>query len=247
MKSDLKHQKGPTGKIRADNPFFNLIPKAYRVFKQAPTEHGVCECCMCPKIRKDFFSHGQENLPLSYIEDWFFAAADIPLDKSSWRFVLPRILEVLASGEEPSSTGIEVSLSRFETGNPYNWSNEEWAVLDEFQKLFLTQANLWPDECLDDILCMFATAGWQAEDLFSQVLEWPTDKLVKQLWKDWCDFANPDIWITAFWDYSYVPRQFYSSAAMLEKVTNYALAESTPPELSEKAIAVSDLMNMQHI
>jgi len=80
---------------------------------------------MYPKIRKDFFNHGQADIPLNYINDWFFAAADIPLNKDKWRFVLPRILEVLASGEEPSSSiGIEVSLSRFATGDKKNWSEQ---------------------------------------------------------------------------------------------------------------------------
>ena len=57
-------------------------------------------------------------------------------------------------------------------------------VLDEFQRLFLSIPDLRDDDCLDDILCMFAIAGWDINDLFTQILEWPTDKLVKKLWKD---------------------------------------------------------------
>ncbi len=241
MQSNLK-QASLNGKVEIGNPFYDLIQRAYHVFNQAPTEHGVCDCCMYPEIRKDFFNHGQANLPLNYIQDWFFAAAEIPMKKSSWRFVLPRTLEILASGQEPSNTGIEVSLSRFETGDPNNWSSEEWAVLDEFQKLFLTRFDLVYDEFLDDIICMFATAGWKIESLFTQVFEWPTEKLVKQLWKDWCNYPNPDIWITAFWSDDAAPKNFYCSKELIEKITSYALDESTPSELSEKAIAVSDLM-----
>lgn len=230
------------GKVDSDSPFYDLVQIAYRVFKQAPTEHGVCECCMYRKIRNDFFNHGQANLPLHYVQDWFFAAADIPLNKSAWRFVLPRILEILASGQEPSNIGIEVSLSRFDTGNASNWSKEEWAVLDAFQKLFLSESQQRIDDRLDDAVCMFASAGWSSDDLFSQVLEWPAENLVAKLWEDWCNYPNPNIWITAFWNSEQEPRAFYTSQALQEKITNFALCENTASNLSKKAIEVSDLI-----
>ena len=238
----FKQSKTSTGKIEKDHPFYSLIQRAYHVFKQAPTEHGVCNCCMYPEIRNDFFNHDQENLPFDYLRDWFFAAADIPLNKSSWRFVLPRTLETLASGQDPSSTGIEVSLNRFETGNPENWSSQEWAILDEFQRLYLDQANLIYDDFLDDVICMFATAGWKAENLFTQILEWPTEKIVNKFWHDWCNCRNPSIWITAFWDDESIPMKFYTSKQLIDRISNYALDENTPMELSNKAAEVSDLM-----
>ena len=238
-------KKSIDGKVGIDSPFYELIQEAYRVFKQSPTEHGVCNCCMCPEIREDFFNHGQKNIPLSYINDWFFAAAENPLSKDKWRFILPRVLEVLASGEEPSSVGIEVSLSRFATGDKNNWDDEEWAVLDKFQRTFLSHSGFIYDDYIDDIICMFANAGWPVQDLFAQLHEWPMEKLVTKLWKDWCNFPNPNIWITAFWEYAYIPRQFYTSDKMFVKITDYALDNKTPPELSEKAMAVSDLINSQ--
>ena len=237
-------KKTNNGKVDADSPFYELIQEAYRVFKQSPTEHGVCECCMYPEIRKDFFNHGQADIPLSYINDWFFAAADIPLNKDKWRFVLPRILEVLASGEEPSSSiGIEVSLSRFATGDKKNWSEQEWAILDKFQRLFFTHFETVYDDCLDDIVCMFSIGGWSTESLFDQLYKLPIEKLVNYLWRDWCSYPNPNIWITPFWDNESIPWQFYTSDKLLDKITEYALNSKTPPELSEKAMAVSDLIN----
>ena len=234
------------GKISSDNSFYDVIQRAYQAFKQPPTnDHGVCDCCMDPEVQKDFFNHGQAGLPMIYLNDWFFAAADTPLNKSTWRFILPRVLEVLASGEDPSTTALEISLNRFPTGDPSNWNNEEWMVLDEFQRLFLSTSDLRDDDCLDDILCMFAQASWDINDLFTQILDWPTDKLVKKLWKDWCDFKNPNIWITAFWNSSTKAREFYSSEKMQTKVIDFALADNTPPELAEKAMAVSNLMQKQ--
>jgi hypothetical protein len=151
-------------------------------------------------------------------------------------------LEVLASGEDPATVALEVSLSRFDTGNSKNWSSEEWAVLNEFQKQFLLQTDLRPDECLDDTLCMFASAGWSTEDLFSQVLNLPTDRLVNKLWSDWCEYHCPSIWVTAFWDDETAPRKFYCSEELIEKISNFALDDTTTSELAKKAMAISDLM-----
>ena len=167
MKSSTTTTKILRGKVDKENLFYDLIQEAYVVFSQPPTEHRVCDCCMCPKIRKDFFNHKQKDIPLDYINDWFFAAADIPLSKDKWRFVLPRILEALACCEEPSTTGIEVSLSRFSTGDKKNWNDEEWSVLDKFQRLYLSHSHSHShshseqvyDDNIDDIICMFANAG----------------------------------------------------------------------------------------
>lgn len=245
MKSNTITTKAVRGKIGKENLFHDLIQEAYKVFKQSPTEHGVCDCCMSPKIRNDFFNHKQEDIPLEYINDWFFAAADMPLSKDKWRFVLPRILEVLASGEEPSTTGIEVSLNRFSTGDIKNWNNEEWSVLDNFQRLFLVNSETIYCDPLDDIVCMFSNAGWPTMDLFTQISEWSTETLVNRLWNDWCRFPNPSIWITAFWEDEFMPRAFYTSDELLDRIVDYALHDETPHDLSEKAISISDLINSE--
>lgn len=242
MGRKLKKQPSISAKIKEGSPYYDVISRAYKVFKQEPVGLGVCDCCMYPEIQKDFLNHGQKNIPFHYMRDWFFAASDIPLNKAIWRFVLPRTLEILASGEEPASVGIEVSLNRFDTGDKNQWNDVEWRVLDEFQKLFLFHALEPSDDFLDDIICMFACAGWPTEDLFSQVLEYPVEKLVKRLWNDWCNFRNPDIWVTAFWDDSSIPMRFYTSEQLVEKISTYAFDGTTPEELSNKAMAVLDII-----
>lgn len=243
MRTKKNKQQALKNKVNADSPYYDLIQMAYRTFKQAPTEHGVCDCCMYPEIRIDFFNHGQANLPLHYVKDWFFAAADMPLAKDKWRFLLPRVLEVLACGEEPSDTGIEVSLNRFQTGEMGNWNTQEWAVLDQFQRQFLAQAGDQHDHFLDDVICLFAIAGWPTDNLFEQVLTWPNNKLINKLWHDWCNCRNPSIWITAFWDDENIPRKFYTSDSLQGRINDYALSDDTPTDLANKAMAVADVIH----
>ena len=60
------------GKISSNNPFYDVIQRAYKAFKQSPTnDHGVCDCCMYPEVQKDFFNHSQAGLPMIYLNDWF--------------------------------------------------------------------------------------------------------------------------------------------------------------------------------
>ncbi len=92
-----------TGKIGPDHPFFELIEEAYRVFESPkPTETGVCvKCCMDGKIEADFFTPPIRDMPLHYIQDWYHGAYDPEgVPKAVWEYLLPRILELLAGGED---------------------------------------------------------------------------------------------------------------------------------------------------
>ncbi|MFQ6547462.1 hypothetical protein AADZ90_005850 [Aestuariibius sp. 2305UL40-4] len=235
--------RGPDGHTPEDSPFHPLIEEGYRVFKRpVPAGTGVCECCMDPQIEADFFNHGQQGLPFHYLRDWYFAAADIPLAKDIWAFLLPRILDALAAGEEVSSVGNEVALNRFPTGNPENWTSGEWTVLDRFQRLTLDQHRPGGAYYLDDILCMFGIAGWRVPDLFQQVHAWPIDRLVTQLWHDWCDAKQPGIWIDAFWPDDAPSYPFYTAPDLHDRIHSFALADTTDPFLAEKAIEVAHVI-----
>jgi len=245
MERKHRHYGSEEATVSSESPLFEVVQDGYRLFKQGRTDHAVCDCCMDTKTRKEFFSFSQAELPLEYLNQWFDAAAETPMPKAAWRFVLPRIMEVLASGEDPSRIGPEVALHRFETGKPEHWTTEEWNVLDMFQRLMLRHIELRNEDCLDDIVCMFASAGWNPEDLFSQILELPTDLLVRKLWSDWCEHHYPSIWVSAFWRDESQAWKFYGSQELLEKVSNFALSENTAPDLAEKAMAVADTIFMK--
>ena len=193
MAAKHKQQDLIEAKIPRENPLYEVVQDGYRLFKQGRTEHAICDCCMSAKARKEFFSLSQSELPLKHLNQWFDAAADAPMPKAAWRFVMPRIMEVLASGEDSSRIGPEVALNRFDTGNPEHWTTEEWNTLDRFQRLLLNNINLRNDDCLDDIVCIFANADWNVDDLFAQVLALPTELLVNTLWSDWCEYHHPSI------------------------------------------------------
>lgn len=233
-------------KVSLEHPFHDVIQDAYRVFAyDTPIRTGVCEgCCMYPEVEADFFNPPIAELPLHYLRDWFFAACDPSLPKRIWGYLLPRVLEVLAYGEDPSSAGPEVSLNRFPTGDHAQWTDAEWDVLDRFQRAYLARAVQQDAEFLDDTLCMFGIAGWPLDDLFAQVAAFPDEVLARRFWNDWCR-GRPSIWIDAFWEGGGNTEAFafYTSREMYERMERLALAEGTAPELAEKAMDVASVIH----
>lgn len=134
-KLDMPHEKTRPpeidGKVGPDSPFYGVIEDAYRVFDcPTPMQIGVCEhCCMDGRIEKDFYNPDIRDLPLKYVRDWFFAACNPDLPKSVWGYLLPRVLEILATGGEVNYIALEINLSRFSTGDRDMWSKQAWACL----------------------------------------------------------------------------------------------------------------------
>ena len=240
-------EKDPVlAKLDRGHPFFDVVTDAYRAFDYpVPRSLDVCEgCCMEPTIEADFFTPPIAELPLAYLQDWYSAAYDPKgVSKETWGYLLPRILEVLAAGEDVANVGLEVSLSRFATGDASNWSDAEWRVLDLFQRMYLDRAVKDDTECLDDVVCMFALGGWSLPDLFAQITAMPTEALVRRFWNDWCRNSAPGretVWITAFWDGTgrSAAFEFYTSPIMHSRFERFAFREDAGTELSEKALAV---------
>lgn len=239
-------------KIPDGHAFFAIIEDAYRVFAYPkPTSTEVCElCCMDAGIASDFFNPPIRELPLKYVQDWFSAAySGEGITKETWAYLLPRILEILASGEDASVTALEVSLKRFDTGNPEEWSSEEWAVLDRFQRKFLRHKIESGHDALDDVVCMFKLAGWPLDSLLKQVASMPNAVLTQRLWRDWCAGCVPgreSVWITAFWEGSdnSTVFDFYTSPEISGRIQALAFADDTEAELAAKAMAVASVIEV---
>jgi hypothetical protein len=233
-------------KVHFGHPFFDIIEEAYEVFAgPKPKTTGVCEqCCMDSRIEADFFNPKISELPLDYVRDWYQGAykpGGVP--KDTWAYLLPRVLEILALGEEVSNVGLEVSLSRFSTGDSRNWSDNEWAVLDSFQRMYLRHYIEHERGQLDDAICMFRLGGWPLEVLMEQVASVADETLAQRLWHDWCSWHAPgcqSVWITSFWEGSDSTSifRFYTSREFRDRMEALALADDTEAELATKASAV---------
>ena len=233
-------------KIEPDHPLYALIQDAYRAFDcHKPSDVDVCtQCCMPEDMAAVFFRPDIQDLPLSFVREWLNAAcATEGVGKDLWTYLLPRLLEVLATGTEPASVGIEVSLKRFHTGVPDQWSDAQWSALDRFQRGYLESGfgpeSLWPSWYLDDILCMFTLGGWSLDDLLEQIRQMPDEALARRFHKDWCsEFGGyGSIWTTAFWDKSDGAQamEFYTSDELRGRLEALALSDTCKEDVAQMA------------
>lgn len=236
-----------SGQIQLGNPLFDLVDEAYRVFSYPkPSTLDVCRnCCMDARVEADFFHPSIRDLPQSYVRDWFWAdCGPSGVSRATWGYLLPRILEILASGNCVASVGLEVSLRRFDTGNPDNWSKSEWRILDDFQRRFLSLQIAQGTYPLDNVLCMFRLGGWPLADLLDQVAAVPAASLARRLWRDWCKdhaMGREAVWVTSFWESgdNALVHAFYTSSCLHERMEALVLADETDPDLVAQASAVA--------
>ena len=190
------------------------------------------KCCMDRKIEADFFNPPLQHLPLPYVRDWYSGACAVDgVPKNVRCYLLPRILEFLALGEEVSMVGNEVAFRRLRAGDREAWNADQWDVLTRFRELYLDR-NLTLEEhtdFLDDAICMFALAGWPLDDLLEQVRAAEDAFLVNRLYHDWYELWGyaAGVWVTAFWEAPEKSRMhaFYTSDELLDRMAGVALSE----------------------
>jgi hypothetical protein len=222
------------------------IDEAWRVFDiPAPATTGVCEhCCMDPQIEADFLKRPARELPLDYVRDWYFAAFTDAISHNHVAWFLPRVMELLADGQDVASVGNEVAFSRLpRTGFPDRWPERQVAAINRFamaylnMKLDATPSMDWAD--LDYLLCMFGEGDIDIGPLLNRLDALPDCDLADLLYRTWFYAESGSIPFDAFW--SREPAKslvwsWYTSTALMDRMERAALAGS------EKALEVHSVI-----
>lgn len=222
------------------------IDEAWRVFDiPAPATTGVCQhCCMDPKIEADFLNRTARDLPLDYVRDWYFAAFADDISHNHVAWFLPRVMELLADGQEFAHAGDEVAFQRLpRTGFPDRWPERQVAAVNRFALAYLemklaTDTPLGWGE-LDHLLCMFGEGGIDIAPLLDRLDALSDDDLASLLHRTWVYEHSGSIPFDAFW--SREPARtmawnWYTSAALMERMERAALSGN------EKALDVHSVI-----
>lgn len=178
------------------------VDRVWRVMDgPVPSSHQACTaCCLTPENDDIFFRVPRREMPITLLDDWYSAAFAAPASPDLRRYMLPRVLDLLAQGTE-LGLGFELMLQRFDTGTPELWTEAQNAAIAEFEAAFLDAQAVIPSPwgSLDDSLCMFALAGHDVDRLLARIWAWADADLITRLHHDWC--TRGGIWIrhTAFW------------------------------------------------
>lgn len=210
------------------------IAGAWQAFDlPAPLTTGVCQgCCMDPQIEADFLRKAARDLPSDYIRDWYFAAYDEGLRHAHVAWFLPRVMEMLAAGEDVAAVGNQVALGRLPlTGFPDRWPERQAQAVQGFALAYfdaLIHGDLPPAQLdLDGTLCMFGEGGVDLAPLLALLDDLPDADLVDLLHAAWVYCGHGRIGFDAFW--SREPARslawaWYTSDALRDRMEKAALA-----------------------
>lgn len=176
------------GRVDPASPLAEIVEDAYRLFRApAPMIDVTCPCpaCISPEAAEILARDDVRTVPLWVVSEWFHTAVEPGLPIEYWTWLLPRVLEGLASGDPSFPPNYELALSRFPIGDATRWTTEQWLVLERFRTGYLDQFMPGGLRCLDDVLCLFALGHWPLDDLIDQVIGWPAERLLPVLADDW--------------------------------------------------------------
>lgn len=222
------------------------IDEAWQVFDiPAPATTGVCEhCCMDPKIEADFLRRPARDLSLDYVRDWYFAAFTDDISHNHVAWFLPRVMELLADGEDVAIVGNETAFSRLPlTGFPDRWPERQVAAINRFALAFLEMKLAtdppmgWAD--LDCLLCMFGEGLIDIGPLLRRLEALSDDDLAALLHRTWFHSQIGSIPFDAFWSREPAKSMawnWYTSAALLARMERAAMAGN------EKALDVHSVI-----
>ena len=199
---------------------------------------------MDPEIEADFLKVPAHQLSPDYIRDWYAAAYDDRIGHDHVAWFLPRVMELLASGETIAIVGNEVVFQRLPfAGFPDLWPKPQAAAVQAFAKAFLAaqiSGDMAPiPEGLDGCLCMFGEGGIDLAPLLGLLDSLDDAALVALLHRDWIKPFGRSIPGSPFWTDGPTRNRvwdWYKSDAMLDRLTRAMLAGN------EAAVDLYDLI-----
>ena len=220
-----------------------IVEEAYRRFESHPPGNlGVCvACCMDPAMEKEMIRRRPRDLSLEQLREWFDAAAADPMPPEIQTFLLPRVLEGLARGEEMSIHGPDLALHRFVPLLTERASD----LLERFLPALLQEHARAGTSDLEPLLCMFAVAGVGRDRIADALVSIPADDLIPALHREWIGrWALPQIGQGPFWPEKDGAMQIFRDPRLRKVIDGTVLRAPSGSPLFEQAGAVMDLFDL---
>lgn len=228
------------GGASANVPLRQTVEDAYRLFADDPPAHWSGDDLGIGKEDWDRLT----NVPLRELnrhDTNHFLSETGRFTRREVRYMLPRVMELLAEGEAPHAAGAECSLSCLASaGYPDDWTETERAVIEAFLAAMLDSCladpNFWDRLGLDELLCMAANANADVSALLDS-LDRADDGTVARAVAfdlDWIGglyssggFRNA-FWESAKTEHASAVEAWYRQPELLERVERAFFAETDP-------------------
>ncbi|MDG4649326.1 hypothetical protein P6F26_12800 [Roseibacterium sp. SDUM158017] len=239
--------------------FHRLVDEGYRLFERpAPRHVPGCSCALCADagMARALFGRGARAWGHEDIVQWCARATRVAgdgrggaevvsrTDRAVFRFLLPRVLEAVASGAVSHDGAIPRALALFAPGRAAGCSPAERALLTRFAGLLLDRAMQdpdWPENVLET-LHLLASGGWPLQPLLRHALSDPD--LPAALARIWGRPGRRDTLFPGNWQAGAAAAlcEAFVTSMMVERMMNYAMADDTPPDEVDAAMRTADLL-----
>jgi hypothetical protein len=221
-------------------PLKAAVEEAYRVFKAEAPERWSGDDIGVGKEDWERLS----TVPLRELtrsDTYHFLTETGVFNRHEVRYMLPRILDLLAAGEEPHAAGDECSLSCLaNAGYPEQWTAPERAAIDAFffamLDACLEDEEFWERWSLDTLLCVAGCANADVGALLARADRAEDQRLARAVAHDidWVGGLYPaGGLVNAFWqsarpEHAAAVDAWYRHPELLARVERAFFDESDP-------------------
>ena len=185
--------------------FDDILRDAYEAFEtSAPQNLNVCTtCCMNAASERIMLTQPPCEISDAHIHEWLEAAFTNEVFPSKvCLYLAPRLMAAAATPDFPAE--YELIFHRVPLGDPSHWTDAQNAIIRRYHQRYWNvyrQSDVL-EPMLDDVLCMFAQAGFAIQDSLSALSAWDDTALINRLWRDCALHMDPPLWESVWWGHA---------------------------------------------
>lgn len=155
---------------------------------------------MDPATERHMLGLSPADLTPAQVQEWLAAAFGGADAADALRWILPRVLDLLASGAAGTASGHPVALARLPlAGFPAGWTDAEVAAVTAACLHVMDRHIAERRGGLDDLMCMFSRAGMAVDPFLARLDALPDDVLADLLDIERQGWRQTEIRQSAFW------------------------------------------------
>jgi hypothetical protein len=258
MKSEPHSPRLRINRMAQGDPLQRLVERAYRAYdRPAPRHLSGCRCALCADRAqaRALANRGARDWTAEEVRGWFERVSGgeparnglkvaSRTDRAVFRFLLPRVLELLAAGSLAADATTVKVFAQFEPGRLAPGGTSPDAIMPRFAGLLLDRALQDPDWPVDLIatLRLLASGGWPLPRLVQQAQNDPD--LPASLARAWSRTHRGEPPFLGTWPAGAVSvlRSTFLTPLLAERMMNYAMAEGTSACETDDAMRAADLL-----
>ena len=241
-------------RLAQNDPLHRLVEQAYRTYDSpAPRHVPGCGCALCSDRGKarELAMRAARDWTADEVRGWFERVSAVEggrtglqvasrTDRAVFRFLLPRVLELMATATLPIDSTTSKVFSQFEPAHlgPHD------QIMPRFAAMVLDRCLQDPDWPVDIIstLRLLACGGWAVPILVQQAQNDPD--LPSSLSRAWANTGRGESLFPGTWPNGAVAllRSAFVSTYMVERMMNYAMADGTSFAETDDATRAADRM-----